>query len=44
MATIGGELVPVVQPAKVKVSTDDGHDDDDGKDCNDGCDGDDGDL
>ena len=50
MATIGGELVPVVQPAKVKVSTDDGHDDDDGdddddgKDCNDGCDGEDGDL
>ena len=44
MATIGGELVPVVQPAKVKVSTDDGHDDDDGGDCNDGCDGDDGDA
>ena len=42
MATIGGELVPVVQPAKVKVSTDDGHDD--GGDCNDGCDGDDGDA
>ena len=40
MATIGGELVPVVQPAKVKVSTDDGHDDDDGGDCNDGDDGD----
>ena len=40
VATIGGELVPVVQPAKVKVSTDDGHDDDDGGDCNDGDDGD----
>ena len=40
VATIGGELVPVVQPAKVKVSTDDGHDVDDGGDCNDGDDGD----
>ena len=40
VATIGGELVPVVQPAKVKVSTDDGHDVDDGGDCNDGDGGD----